>query len=396
VVAGKQAEYISRGQFIGGEPVVELQNRFTKALYSESKSLAVASGTDALYTSFVAAKRAAGWVEAKIVIPDYTFSATANAAVRAVGAENVIIATVNRESLMLTPDSVVCALDELYKNPQDPPPDCGVIICPVHLYGGVCDVLAIRLHLREVYPYLNVLIVEDCAQAQGSPGVGTSGEFSAYSFFPTKNFGCWGDGGLLTIRPCEHYDVAEAYDEAFRLTHQGASLELGKYNSVSIGGNSRMDTLQAIVVNEKMCVEEGIFNSKFNLMDAYCHELIEIPNVQIVTGNKSTYGIHPSLMVIRTDTFFQRDRVRKHLQEQGIGTGVYYQYGLHAQKAYEDCVQLDLPEYINSVAAGATTLAIPFYYGMMLADLMTVCEEIKKGIQNVGRFKSGRPAVHSG
>ena len=397
-VRKEMAEIVGSSQFIGGEAVKKLEHLFCSK-GRDTKALSVNSGTDALYIGFKTIQRIMKWDPCIVVVPSFTYNATADAAVRAVGAGNVVLADVSRKTFMLETQSVLDAVQKAIlvnsANGVRVDEHGGFIICPVHLYGGVCtNLTSLRKRLREEFPDQKFSILEDCAQSQGSVGrakglsrdeseVGSAGDASAYSFFPTKNFGAWGDGGMLTFQRNMTFEVDVAWREAWALAHHGCYPE-NKYLSYTIGTNSRMDALQAVVVRQKMEVGRYDYPSgRRRVYETYKRVLEEMGlPVRIVTcaGAYHSHKAHPSLMIIE----FEQERVRGEVyvkfKLQELNQAIYYQTPLHLQPAFAECLRSDVMS--GSLSASQQSLALPFYYGMADEQVTEVCKNLRRAIEN--------------
>lgn len=205
-------------------------------------------------------------------------------------------------------------------------------IMPVHLYGQPCDMDAIM----DIAKRHNLFVIEDCCQAIGAKYkgkmVGTFGDINAFSFYPTKNLGCMGDGGLATTNS----DFLK--DRLIALRNHGGAV---RYYHDEIGVNSRLDEIQAAVLRIKLKHIDN-WNSARRQNAARYNELFkDCPKIQTPEELDDTYCVYHQYTV----KIENRDNVHKMLQDKGVGAMIYYPVPLHLQKvhAYLNGKEGDLP-----------------------------------------------------
>ncbi|HEV2121210.1 MAG TPA: DegT/DnrJ/EryC1/StrS family aminotransferase [Chloroflexota bacterium] len=238
-------------------------------------------------------------------------------------------------------------------------------IVPVHLYGHAADMDPILAFTREH----NLVIVEDCAQAHGAEykgrKVGTMGHAAAFSFYPTKNLGAYGDGGAVVTN-----DEALA-DRLAMLRNYG--WETGKrYYSLLKGVNTRLDELQAAILRVKLSHLRRGNERRRRLADIYGEELAGVP--EVVLPEEQPWGHHVyHLYVIRAQ---DRDRLQAALREQQIGAQIHYPEPVHRQAAYQDMgyAEGSLPA---TERACAEILSLPFYPELDPEDARRVARAIR-------------------
>jgi dTDP-4-amino-4,6-dideoxygalactose transaminase len=320
-------------------------------------AVGVSSGSDALLISLMAAGIGPGdWV----ITTPYTFFATAGAIAR-VGARPVFVdidsSTYNMAPGRLSERLATMAAAERAKVKA---------VIPVHLYGQCADMDDI-LAISQRH---NLLVVEDAAQAIGAEyngrRAGSMGDFGCFSFFPSKNLGAFGDGGVVTTR-------SEEKDRRLRLLRMHGMAP--KYHHRLIGGNFRLDALQAAIVAIKLTYLDGWTRSRQNNAAAYrrlfaqagLDEWIQLP------AEAQTRHIY-NQFVIRV--FERRDALSNYLGEHSIGCEIYYPIPLHRQAcfAYLGYKEGDFPE---SERAARQTLALPIYPELSEDQLVYVVECIK-------------------
>lgn len=284
---------IRSGQFIMG-PDVGLFESEVAAYLGVKHAIAVNSGTDAL----VIGLRALGiGPEDEVITTPFTFFATAES-ISAVGAKPVFV-DIDAATFNIDPSKIEAAITPKTK-----------AILPVHLYGSPCamdEILAIAHKYQ-------LKVVEDCAQSFGARynGIptGTIGDVGAFSFFPSKNLGAFGDGGLVVTN---NDAVAQ---QAKMLRVHGAKK---KYHNEVLGYNSRLDTLQAAILRVKLPLIASKNAGRYEAAKRY-NQLLDHPRIitpELVEG----HVFHQyTLRVLSVD----RDHLQKYLEDRGIGTMVYY------------------------------------------------------------------------
>ena len=298
-------QVMASGSYIMGPQVKEFEVQFAQYLITENV-ISCNSGTDALHLALRALKIGAG---DEVITTPFSFIATTEA-IEIVGATPVFV-DVNLHTYNIDPSLIEAKITERTK-----------AIIPVHLYGCPCDMTAIMAIARKY----NLKVIEDCAQATGAmcagKKVGTIGDVGCFSFFPTKNLGCFGDGGAIATA-----DPLVADRVEFLRRHGGKV----KYQHEEIGLNSRLDTLQAAILLVKLPYLEQWNAARSVIADYYISQLADVENIvlPIVQGGKSVWN----QFTIRALNG-QRERVQKFLKEKGVGTSIYYPIPLHLQKVH--------------------------------------------------------------
>ncbi|MBR9981439.1 MAG: DegT/DnrJ/EryC1/StrS family aminotransferase [Desulfatitalea sp.] len=341
-------------------PHVEAMETKIAAYCQTPYAVGVSSGSDALIIALMAAGIGPG--DAVITTP-YTFFATAGAVAR-VGARPIFV-DIEPAACNLDPQrlqDVVAAMDDDARAAVK-------AIIPVHLYGQCADMDPI-LELARRHDWV---VIEDAAQAIGAEykgrRAGSMGDFGCFSFFPSKNLGAFGDGGVVTTRSAE-------MDQRLRMLRMHGMEP--KYYHQLIGGNFRLDALQAAVVAVKLDHldrwtqgrQENAATYRRLFREAGLEGTVQLP---VELQNRHIYN----QFVIRVDR--DRDGLRDRLAGQGIGTEVYYPVPLHMQTcfAYLGCRAGDFPE---SERAAGQTLALPIYPELSEAQLAMVVDRIREWI----------------
>jgi UDP-2-acetamido-2-deoxy-ribo-hexuluronate aminotransferase len=318
---------IDRCHFILGEEVTTLENRlaqFTKSKYC----IANANGTDALVLALRALDIGAG---DEVIVPAFTFFATAEA-VSLVGATPIFV-DINRRTYNIEPGLIEAAVTKKTK-----------AIIPVSLYGLCADFKTIN----QIASKHNLAVIEDAAQSFGakyfdqfSGGITT---ISTTSFFPSKPLGCYGDGGALFTN-----------DEklAKKLIELRAHGQEKRYTHVSIGYNSRMDTIQAAILLKKLDIFPSEIESRQSIAQRYIKAFDQKFKMQTIPEGYS------SVFAQFTIEVNNRDEFQNKLKEVGIPTAIHYPIPLHHQPVYKEKFgHLNLPE---SAAASARVVSLPMH-----------------------------------
>jgi dTDP-4-amino-4,6-dideoxygalactose transaminase len=347
------------GAFIGGEAVESFERAAAQAL-EVPHAIAVSSGSDALIVALTALGVGPGDL---VVTTPFTFFATAGA-VRRLGARP-LFADVDASTLTLDPGRVA----ELLERPSSRPPDGRVkALLPVHLFGRAADVAA----FSELAARHDLALVEDAAQAFGARAAGRPlgghGRFGAFSFYPTKNLGGLGDGGLVTTRDEELARRVRA------LRNHGQGSGANPYEHQFVGGNFRLDALQCAALATKLPHVARWNSERIELARRYDaawreRRLAE----QVRAPAPAPAGAHVyHQYVIRVE---RRDELKEFLAARGIGTAVYYPLPLHLQPCFRDLGGRagDLP---NAERAAREVLALPLWPGLAAAQVESVVDAV--------------------
>lgn len=323
-------EVFAKTSFIGGPAVAEFEKAYADAT-GIAHCVGVANGTDALELAL----RAAGvGRDDEVVLPANTFIATAEAVSR-IGARPVLV-DVDPEFLLIDPAKVEAALTPRTK-----------AIVPVHLFGQTAPVEEL-LPLAQAH---GAVIVEDAAQSQGATRhgrpAGGLGLAAGTSFYPGKNLGAAGDAGaVLTNDP----------EIAARVRTLSAHGSDRKYVHDLIGVNSRLDTIQAVVLLAKLKRLARWNDLRREAAARYTELLADVPGVRVPSvapGNVDVWHLY----VIRVE---ERDRVLDELHAAGIGAGIHYPYPVHLTKAYAE-LGLGPGSFPVAEAAADRILSLPLY-----------------------------------
>ena len=344
------AEVVTSQRFILGAAVEACEDAIARYVGSHH-AIGVSSGTDALLVALMAEGIGPG---DEVVTTPYSFFATAGVIAR-VGATPVF-ADIDPVTLNLDPARVA---DSVTKRTR--------AVIPVHLFGQMAEMAPIM----EIARSRGLAVIEDAAQAigaeHGGRRAGSIGDYGCFSFFPSKNLGCFGDGGMVVTN-----DAARA-DRVRALRVHGEDV---KYHHRIVGGNFRLDALQAAVIRAKLPHLDGWIDARRANAVLYSRLLGDLadrePSLLTLPGIVTDRHVFNQYVVRVTD----RDRVREELAAAGIGTAVYYPRPLHLQ----ECLAVlgyrrgDLPE---SERAADRAMALPIYPELTTGQIRTVADALR-------------------
>ncbi len=339
------------GAFVLGPEVKTLEQNLASYCQAEH-AIACASGSDAILLALMAANVGPG---DEVIVPSFTFFATASAVSRQ-GARPVF-ADIDPVSYNIAPNEIAKLVTSRTK-----------AIIPVHLFGQMAEMKEINA----IAAPQQIAVIEDAAQAIGAElegrRAGCWGDMGAFSFYPTKNLGGAGDGGLVTAQD-------ETFAKRLKLLHVHG-MEPRYYHSV-IGINSRLDSFQAAILNVKMKYLEGWTMMRGQNAQRYTEMFVD-------AGLDKCVGI-PETMPNRRHVWNQytirvgdgrRDEMRKNLAERKIGSEIYYPLGLHEQECYQflGYTPESLPE---TYRASREVLALPIFPELTENEQRVVVRGIK-------------------
>ena len=339
---------IREAAFIGGKYVKEFEQQFAEYVGAKH-CIGVANGTDALEIAIEAAQLPP---TSEIIVPGNSFIASSEAVTRC--GHKVVFADIDHGCYTLTADKVRALITSRTK-----------AIIAVHLYGHPCDMDGLLELCREY----GLILIEDCAQAHGAQfkgqSVGTFGHFSAFSFYPGKNLGAYGDAGALTTQD-EQLAI-----RARKIANHG---RIAKYDHEIEGRNSRLDGLQAAILSAKLPFLELWTQRRIEIADYYLDQLANIGDLILPERKLWARQVY-HLFVVRTG---RRDELKEYLAKQEIETGVHYPIALPKLNAYSylgkpdemafynqtDSTLLSLPigEHIDEAMAGVVTSAVKDFF----------------------------------
>ncbi len=348
-------------QFIMGPEVGELERQIA-AYLGVKHAIALNSGTDALVIGLRAMGVGPG---DEVITSPFTFFATAEA-ISLLGAQPVFV-DIDPVSFNLNPEALEAAITPRTK-----------AVIPVHLYGNP----AAMGKILEIARRHGLKVLEDCAQSfgacyQGCLGcdcdssdlrhrfTGTLADAGAFSFFPSKNLGAYGDGGLLTTSD-------DSIAEQARMLRAHGSRK--KYHNELVGYNSRLDTLQAAILLVKLPHLERYNQARRAIAERYNQALANLSGLQTPTLSPGHIFHQYTVRILGG----RRDRVQQRLTELGIGTMVYYPVPLHQLPVYQN-LGLRLPE---SERAAQEVLSLPIWPQMNPKTQGLVVEAVQKALED--------------
>ena len=334
--------------FILGPNVHALENEIADYL-NIKHAISCASGTDALHLALRALDIGP---DDEVITPSFTFAATAEA-IRYVNAKPVFI-DIDPVTLNLDKELIESVITEKTR---------AIII--VHLFGLPVNVDEVK----QITGNRNIAIIEDCAQSFGATinnkQTGTLGDIACFSFFPSKNLGAYGDGGLIC---CAHDHLA---DRVKLLRNHGSPQ---RYQHDIIGYNSRLDEIQATILRIKLQHIDEFNDSRRNIAARYTKGLSKTDIQTPHTNKQSTHAFHQYTLLTE-----DRDKIRQALEDNNIASAIYYPSGLHQQTAFADVVNnIPLPttEHVSSQC-----LSLPIYPEMTPDQVERVIGVIKSAIE---------------
>ncbi len=333
--------------FINGPEVKELEKQV--AQYSDcAAAIGVSSGTDAILCSLMTLGIGAG---DEVITTPYTFFATAGSIWR-VGARPVFV-DIEPETFNIDPTKIEAAITEKTK-----------AIIPVHLFGQMAEMDPIM----EIAAKYDLYVIEDAAQSIGSTykgrKAGTIGTVGAFSFFPSKNLGGMGDGGMVVTQDAEL---------AGRLSQCRNHGSKPKYYHKWVGGNFRLDTLQAAGLIVKLRHLDYWSNGRRENAAKYDELFADFEPVTTPVIRDYNVTIY-NQYVIRVP---KRDALQAFLKEQGIGCEVYYPLSLHEQECFSR-LGYKRGDFPHSEQAAAETLALPIYPELADEQIQYVAGKVKE------------------
>jgi dTDP-4-amino-4,6-dideoxygalactose transaminase len=340
------AGVLGAGQYILGPNVSAFEEEFAQYL-GIAHALGLNSGTDALHLALRALEIGPG---DEVITSTFSFIATAEA-ISILGAQPVFV-DIDPRSYALDPRAVEAAITPRTR-----------AIIPVHLYGTPAPMHEI-MRLAQRY---SLAVVEDCAQSVGATidgrKTGTFGAISAFSFFPSKNLGACGDGGMVVTD-----DAGLAQRIRALRAHGGRK----KYYHEEIGLNSRLDELQAAILRVKLPHLEQWTQGRRAVAGRYDAAFAAEPGLQIPFEEPGCRNVYHQY-TIRTA---RRDELQEALRAEGIGTAVYYPMPLHLQPAYAHLGGKpgDLPQ---AEAAAESVLSLPISPDLASSDQERVTDAIR-------------------
>ncbi|MCX8028025.1 MAG: DegT/DnrJ/EryC1/StrS family aminotransferase [Thermodesulfovibrionales bacterium] len=341
-------QVLESGQFILGKKGLELEEK-VKDFLKVPNALSLASGTDSLHLAL----RALGiGRDDEVITTPFTFFATVEA-ILYVGAKPVFV-DIDKDTFNIDPTLITKKISKKTK-----------AILPVHIFGHPADMPTIM----EIANEHNLKVIEDCAQSFGASignqMTGTFGDAGCFSFYPSKNLGAYGDGGMVVFK-----DSALS-NEIKRLRNHGS---LGNYVHDIIGINSRLDELQAVVLLVKL---ERIRQYNENRRDCarFYSEFLKDTSVVCPIERDGYYHVYHQFSIRHKD----RDVIQQNLKDNGIASVVYYPIPLHLQRALE-FLGYKRGDFPVAEMVSSEILSLPMYPELTSQEIQTICKTIQKSL----------------
>ncbi|MBE6414708.1 MAG: DegT/DnrJ/EryC1/StrS family aminotransferase [Verrucomicrobiaceae bacterium] len=342
--------------FIGGPYVAKLEEEVAK--YSETKAaIGISSGTDALLASLMAIGISPSPLDrsepAEVILPTYTFFATAGCVWRA-GAKPVFV-DIDKDTYNIDVDAIEAKITPRTK-----------AIMPVHLYGQCANMEKIR----EIADKYNLAIIEDGAQAIGArrngKRVGNFGDCACLSFFPSKNLGGLGDGGMVVT------NNLELADKIRQMRNHGME---PKYYHKFVGGNFRLDAIQAAGLLVKLPHLDKWGQMRRSNASQYNEAFAGIDKIKTPFIESQNYSIYNQYII----SVENRDEVMNYLRSKNIGCEIYYPVPLHMQECFAG-LGYKMGDFPNAEYAATHTIALPIYPELTSEQISYVASSVKEAV----------------
>lgn len=354
-------EVLQTGRFINGPHVQKFEQNFAEYIGTKY-AVGVNSGTDALTLSIISALDI--FIEPRkvglIIAQNNTYIATLLSIYHANNGKNFDIGLVDCDMFNQMSMSELNNLLNKYRNSYD-----YCIIIPAHLYGYCADMKRLE-HLAQHY---KCMIIEDASQAHGTRGynkrTGAYGLVNAFSLYPGKNLGACGDAGIITT------DNQDVYKYLLCLRNQGSQ---HKYQHDTLGFNSRLDEIQAIILNEKIHFLD-IWNYRRNIIAEQYKYYLD----KVTTPNKPYYCPTCSYHIYNI-VVYDRNGLRKHLNQYEIPTIIHYPTTVIKQQCCKDFNFVTISDMSQSKFVSNYTLSLPIHPYLQLSEVKFICEKINEYI----------------
>ena len=346
-------DVINSTSFINGPSVLSFQNNLEKYL-NVRNVIPCANGTDALQISLMSLDLKPG---DEVITVDFTFAST----VEVISLLNLtpVLVDVDIDSFNINIDSLESAITKKTK-----------VIIPVHLFGQAANMEKIVL-LAKKY---NINVIEDAAQALGAnfkfsngkkQKVGTIGRIGTTSFFPSKNLGAYGDGGAIFTNDDELAKKIRG------IVNHGM---YKRYHHDIVGVNSRLDSIQAAILDVKLKFLDEYNNSRKIAASKYSELLIKNNNIKIpkVIGDEDSHVFHQYTISLN---FKKRDELAKYFTSNNIPYGIYYPIPLHKQKAYQND-RFNDEDFKNTNKLCNSVISLPMHTELNDDQINFICNKI--------------------
>lgn len=351
---------LNKANFILGEEEKQFEKSFP-AYCTAKYGVGVNSGTDALYLALCALDIKAG---DEVILPTYTFIATA-LCISYTGAKPVFV-DIDEETYNMDPKLIKKAITKKTK-----------VIMPVHLYGQPADMDEINALAKEH----GLTVIEDAAQAHGAmykgKRVGSLGDIACFSFYPTKSLGAFGDAGMIVT------SNQKVYEKATMLRDYG---RVGRYEHKIKGWNSRLDTIQAVVLEAKLKYLDQ-WNKMRHEKAALYEKLLKDTGVVLPRTKKDRTHVYQTFAVAVEN----RNQVLEELKKRGVNVLIHYPIPVHLQEAYSD-LGYKKGDFPKSEYYCDRILSLPMFPHMTNEQIEYVCDTLKDVIGSTAKASLKKPA----
>lgn len=356
-------------QFIGGSFVQEFEENFSKYVKAEH-TISCNSGTDALWLALKALN-----VKKNSIVLTTPFSFIASSSeIVSLGAHPVFI-DIDPDTYNVDPEKIILWINDNCKtingqliHTQTQYPVCGILT--VDIFGQCADYKKIK----KIAEDNNLWIIEDACQAVGSATQdeqpsGTLGDISCFSFYPTKNLGAYGDAGCCTT------NNPELAQKLIRLRNHGRK---SHYNYTEHGINSRLDGIQAAILNTKLKELSDYNNSRINIAKIYDEELSNLNLIKLPQNKNGKHTYHQYCMQVLSP--LERNLFAQQLKEKGIGTNIYYPKNLNKIDFLNTDKRLENKTPISENLT-ETVLALPIWPELTQQEVEYICDTVKQVVK---------------
>ena len=347
-------EVLKSGHYINGRAVREFADKLAK--YTKTPYVVpCANGTDALQIALMALDLKEG---NEVILPAFTYAAAIEAVILL--KLTPVLVDVDPKTCNMDPEKIQGAISVQTR-----------VILPVHLFGQSCD-MEVILEIARKY---DLFVIEDNAQSLGTEYLfsdgsrkktGTLGAIGTYSFFPTKNLGCFGDGGAITT------NNEALYTRMKMIALHGQS---EKYVHDLVGCNSRLDTLQAAILNVKLDFLDQYIQARAEAAAFYLENLRETEFIELPeTHPQSTHTYNQFTLRVKDE---KRDDLKAYFQKNNIPTVIYYPKPIHFQKAYKYLVKKGSSLLVSEKLC-KDVLSLPMHPELEEDQLRYICEKLRE------------------
>lgn len=358
-IFSKIKKSLDSGQIFFGKELLEFEKKFIK-INKSKYGVAVGSGTDALFIAL----KSLGIKNGDEVITVANTAIPTISAIRSVGAIPKLVDI--GEDYLIDTSKIEREITKKTK-----------AIIPVHLYGQTCNMNEI-IRISKKY---KLKIIEDCAQSQGAKYkkrfCGTMGDLGCFSFYPTKILGAYGDGGFVLTNDYNLYKKIKRIRFYGIETIDRKNKYLNKYYSNEDGINSRLDEIQAGILNFKLSMTEKFIKKRRYLANLYLKEL-KFTNIVLPKLNKDNYHVYHLFTVYH----LQREKIIRDLKKQLIETRVIYPYPIHKMTPYKKFLGKN-KRLNNSEKKSKGIFCLPIYPELKKEEVLKICSSLKKTLKKL-------------